>query len=118
MLKLIFKLNAENNSLGKLISSLSNVLSSFISLKNKINKNTILEINIINFISILNKSKKYKNKYYFRHSKYPGSSKYISYINLLNNKPNKLVKIILKGMLPKNLLSKKILNDKNIKISI
>ncbi len=117
MLDLIIKIDLTNKSIGNLFSTMSSIITNISSFNNKFNKNTNLKIILLNFNKFYINSEKMKKKIHFTHSKYPGSSKRISYNFLLKNKPKTFFKIILRGMLPKNSLMKKIINTKYIEIN-
>ena len=51
---------------------------------------------------------KLEKKVYFRHTEYPGGIRERTAAQMLNEKPEELVKLAVKGMLPKNRLSRKL----------
>jgi large subunit ribosomal protein L13 len=51
---------------------------------------------------------KLQNKVYFRHSEYPGGIRERTAAQMLEEKPEDLVKLAVRGMLPKNRLSRKL----------
>ncbi len=53
--------------------------------------------------------KKWEQKFYYRHSGYPGGLKAISAAKLREKKPEELIRHAVKGMLPKNRLGRKLL---------
>jgi len=53
--------------------------------------------------------KKWDQKVYYRHSGYPGGLKAIKARDLLNKHPERLIKLAVKRMLPKNKLGRKML---------
>ncbi len=67
--------------------------------------------------------KKLKQKILFRHSGYLGGDKYISYEKLLPDKADLVLRLAVKGMLPKNKLRAKMIKrlkiykDDNVKIN-
>ena len=64
------------------------------------------------FVVVINAEKlkvtgnKSEQKKYFKHSLYPGGLKEKSYIEVLENNPERIVENAVKGMLPKNKLGK------------
>lgn len=58
--------------------------------------------------------KKLENKFYYRHSGYPGGIKSISARHLLQRKPEEVLRHAVRGMLPKNSLGRQLL--KKLKI--
>ncbi len=58
--------------------------------------------------------KKLEEKIYYHHSGYPGGLKQITLKELLKRKPEDLIRMAVKGMLPKNSLGRKLL--KKLKI--
>ncbi len=52
---------------------------------------------------------KLEQKYYHKHSEYPGGLKSIPYSELIENNPEKIISLAVKGMLPKNKLGRKML---------
>ncbi|MBI2051546.1 50S ribosomal protein L13 [Candidatus Roizmanbacteria bacterium] len=59
---------------------------------------------IINARKTLLTGKKLQSKYYTRYSGYPGGLKKISVSNLMENKPEEVIRHAISGMLPKNKL--------------
>lgn len=52
---------------------------------------------------------KNENKIYYRHTGYPGGIKQISFKDLLNKDPEKVLRLAVKGMLPKNKLNRQVI---------
>jgi large subunit ribosomal protein L13 len=72
------------------------------------------QVTIINAAAVRLTGKKLEQKIYFHHSGYPGGDKYVLYKDLLDKHPEKAVRLAVKGMLPKNRLSKKMLRHLKI----
>ena len=53
--------------------------------------------------------KKLKQKIYYRHSGYPGGLKSITTEELKQKKPEELIRLVVKGMLPKNRLGRQMI---------
>lgn len=61
---------------------------------------------VINAEKVLLTGKKLKQKVYYRHSGYPGGLKSITAEKLQEKKPEELLRLVVKGMLPKNSLGR------------
>ncbi len=59
---------------------------------------------VLNTEKILLTGNKAEQKFYYRHSGYPGGIKAVSYGELLKKKPQKVMELAVKGMLPHNKL--------------
>ena len=59
---------------------------------------------VLNAQKILLTGNKAEQKFYYRHSGYPGGIKAVSYGELLKKKPQKVMELAVKGMLPHNKL--------------
>lgn len=64
---------------------------------------------VINASQVVLTGKKLEQKYYRRHSGYPGGLKSIRYDRLLKEKPKKVIELAVKGMLPKTKLGRAML---------
>lgn len=62
---------------------------------------------VINAAKVKLTGNKLQNKVYYRHSGYPGGLKRTTAGDMLKNKPEKMVELAIKGMLPKNSLGRK-----------
>ena len=63
---------------------------------------------VINAYKIVLTGRKWEKKQYYRHSGYIGGLKTITAQKLLEKKPEELVRLAVKGMLPKNRLGRKL----------
>lgn len=63
---------------------------------------------VINAEKIILTGKKLDNKIYYRHSGYIGGLKEINAKNLMEKRPEDLIRFAVKGMLPKNRLGRKL----------
>ncbi len=61
---------------------------------------------VINAEKVLLTGNKLKQKVYYRHSGYPGGLKSITAEKLQEKKPEELLRLVVKGMLPKNSLGR------------
>ena len=107
-------INAENAIVGRLAVYISKVL------RGK-NKNTYTPhmdngdfVIITNIEKIKFTGKKFNNKKYFRHTGHPGGIKSTSPYFLIKNKPEQILKLAVKRMLPKGPLAKKQLSKLKI----
>ncbi len=64
---------------------------------------------VINASQVVLTGKKLEQKYYRRHSGYPGGLKSIRYDRLLKEKPKKVIELAIRGMLPKTKLGRAML---------
>lgn len=64
------------------------------------------QVIVINASQVVLTGKKLEQKYYRRHSGYPGGLKSIRYDRLLKEKPEKVIELAVKGMLPKTKLGR------------
>jgi large subunit ribosomal protein L13 len=63
---------------------------------------------VINADKVSLTGKKWKDKVYYRHSGYPGGIKSITADDLKAKRPEDLIRLAVKGMLPKNRLGRKL----------
>ena len=72
------------------------------------------------FVIVINAEKvkltgaKMKDKYYYHHTGYPGGLKAVQAEKLMEKKPTELLRLAVKGMLPRNALNRKILHKLKI----
>lgn len=64
---------------------------------------------VINASRVKLTGKKATDKYYYRHTGYPGHLKQISYGELLSKNPEKVIELAVKRMLPKNRLGRQMI---------
>ena len=69
---------------------------------------------VINAEKVLLTGKKMEQKFHFSHSGYPGGAKYTSYDKLLAENPEKAIRLAVKGMLPPNKLSNRLITKLRI----
>jgi len=63
---------------------------------------------VVNAEKVALTGRKMENKSYFHHTGYPTGARRISLKNLLQNKPEEVIRMAVKGMLPKNKLGRKL----------
>lgn len=99
-------IDGTNLILGRLASK----IAFFLQGKNKVNFTPHQDcgdyIVVINAEKIHLTGKKWKNKFYYSHSGFPGGLKKISALELFRKTPTLLLHKAVKGMLPKNRLAK------------
>ena len=107
-------INAENTIVGRLAAYISKVLRG----KNKNQYTPNMDVGDFVIVTNIDKikftGKKLKNKKYYRHTGYPGGIKITSPTTLLKKKPEDILKLAVKRMLPGGVLSKKQLSKLKI----
>ena len=97
-----YVVDAEGKVLGRLASEVAAILRG----KNKPEFSPFLDVG--DYVIVVNASKvvltgnKLDQKVYRYHTAYPGGMKETSYRNMMQNKPEKVIELAVKGMLPKN----------------
>jgi len=61
---------------------------------------------VINASEIRVSGKKREKKQYFRHSMWPGGMRFTPFAEMLEDKPTEIIRLAVKGMLPKNRLGR------------
>ncbi|NIS61107.1 MAG: 50S ribosomal protein L13 [Proteobacteria bacterium] len=103
-----YLVDAENKVLGRLASELAKIL------RGKNNPAFTPHVDTGDYVIVINADKvnltgkKWKEKVYYRHSGYPGGIKSITADNLKVKRPEDLIRLAVKGMLPKNRLGRKL----------
>lgn len=109
-----YLVDAENQVLGRIATQIANVLRG----KNKPTYTPSVDtgdfIIVVNAEKITLTGKKLSDKVYYSHSGYPGGIKSITAGKLIDKKPEDLIRIAVKGMLPKNKLARHMLNKLKI----
>jgi large subunit ribosomal protein L13 len=109
-----YLVDAENQVLGRMATAIANVLRG----KNK--PTFTPSVDTGDFVVVVNAEKialtgnKVADKTYYSHSGYPGGIKSITAGKLLEKKPEDLIRIAVKGMLPKNKLARHMLSKLKI----
>lgn len=104
-----YLIDAQDKVLGRLSATIATILTG----KNKPSYTPFLDMG--NFVIVINASKvtltgkKMKQKVYYRHSGYPGGIKEIKAQELMAKAPEKMIRLAVWGMLPKNKLGKTLL---------
>ena len=109
-----YLVNAEGKVLGRMAAELAKVLRG----KNKPIYSPHVDtgdfVVVINANKISLTGKKMNDKIYYHHSGHPGGLKAVSAEKLLAKKPTELIRLAVKGMLPKNSLGRQMLRKLKI----
>jgi len=101
-----FVVDAEGQILGRLASEVASVLKG----KRKPMYSTHLDVGdhviVINAEKVRVTGRKRDNKMYFRHSLYPGGHSLTRFRDLQEAKPDEIVRLAVKGMMPHNRLGR------------
>jgi large subunit ribosomal protein L13 len=109
-----FVVDAEGQILGRLASEVASVLKG----KRKPTYSTHLDVGdhviVINAEKVRVTGRKRDNKFYFRHSLYPGGHTLTRFRDMQAAKPDEIIRLAVKGMMPHNRLGRAML--KKLKI--
>ena len=101
--------NADGKILGRLATEVASILRG----KNKVIFDQSQDLGdyviVINAEKVKVTGKKQEQKLYRHHTNYPGSLKEIKYEEMLQKKPEMIIEKAVKGMLPRNKLSRSII---------
>lgn len=101
-----YLVDAEGKTLGRLASEVASIL------RGKHKPEYTPHVDTGDFVIVINAEKihltgnKLSQKFYHRHSGYPGGLKSTSAGKMLQTKPERVLEIAIKGMLPKNTLGR------------
>ena len=102
--------DAEGLVLGRLASRIASVLMG----KEKPTYTDFLDcgdfVIVVNAEKVRLTGKKLSDKMYYRHSGYPGGLKQMTAAEVLEKHPDRLIRLAVKGMLPRNKLGRKMLS--------
>ena len=106
--------NAEGKILGRLATELAKILRG----KNKPTFTPHVDtgdfVVVVNAGKVTLTGKKMKNKMYYHHTQRPGGIRVVNAEKLLSQKPTELIRLAVKGMLPKNSLGRDMLRKLKI----
>ncbi len=106
--------NAEGKILGRLATELAKILRG----KNKPTFTPHVDtgdfVVVINAGKVTLTGKKMKSKMYYHHTNHPGGIRVTNAEKLLSQKPTELIRLAVKGMLPKNSLGRQMLRKLKI----
>ncbi len=104
-----YVVDAQGKTLGRLASEIAKVLRGKHKPIFSPHMDTGDYVIVINAEKIHVTGRKLTQKFYYRHSGYPGGLKAISLRDLLQKHPERAVKFAVRGMLPKNRLGRKMI---------
>ncbi|MDQ0340220.1 large subunit ribosomal protein L13 [Caldalkalibacillus uzonensis] len=102
-----YVVDAEGQTLGRLASKVASIL------RGKHKPEYTPHVDTGDFVIVINADKvhltgdKLNKKIYYRHSRYPGGLKQFTAAEMLKNKPERVIELAVKGMLPKGRLGRK-----------
>ena len=109
-----FVVDASDQVLGRLATRLATLLMG----KDRPNYTDFLDtgafVIVVNADKVRLTGKKWSQKVYYSHSRYPGGLKEITAESLLRRYPDRLVRLAVRGMLPKNKLGKRMIRKLKI----
>jgi large subunit ribosomal protein L13 len=109
-----YVVDAEGKTLGRLAVEVAKVLRG----KNKPtftpHVDTGDHVIVVNADKVVLTGKKLEQKTYFRHSGYPGGTTFTTAGKMLADKPERVVEMAVKGMLPKNSLGRQMYRKLNV----
>ena len=109
-----YLVNADGKVLGRLSTELAKILRG----KNKPTYTPHLDtgdfVIVVNAEKITLTGKKMKDKIYYHHTGYPGGIKEMNAEKLLARKPTEMIRMAVRGMLPKNSLGRQMLRKLKI----
>ena len=109
-----YLIDAEGQILGRMASQIANRLRGKHKPEFTPHVDTGDYIVVINADRIRVTGNKAGQKMYHRHSGYPGGLKSISYKNFMEKDPERVLRLAVRGMMPKNRLSRAMLNKLKI----
>ncbi len=107
-------IDAEDQPLGRVASRVASILRGKTKPEFTPHADIGDNVIVINAEKVALTGKKMTGKQYFRHTGYVGSETSTSALDMLKKDPTSLVRIAVKGMLPKNKLGRKILTNLRI----
>lgn len=101
-----FVVDAEGKTLGRLAAEVAKILRGKHKPTYTPHVDTGDHVIVINADKVALTGKKFTQKTYFRHSGYPGGTTFITAGKMLADKPERVIELAVKGMLPKNSLGR------------
>lgn len=106
-----YLVDAEGKVLGRLATEVARILRG----KNKPTFTPHMDMGdnviIINAEKVVLTGSKAEDKFYFRHSQYPGGKKFVSIQKMIAERPQFIIEHAIKGMLPKTRLGRKMFGN-------
>ena len=109
-----FVVDAEGKTLGRMASEVAKVLRGKHKPTFTPHVDTGDHVIVINADKIVLSGKKLLQKTYFRHSGYIGGTTFTTAERMLSDKPERMVELAIKGMLPKNRLGRQMYRKLNV----
>lgn len=109
-----FVVDAEGQTLGRLAAEVAKVLRGKHKPTFTPHVDTGDYVIVVNAAKVKVTGKKLVQKTYFRHSGYPGGAKFTQLGHMLENRPERVVEIAIRGMLPKNKLGEQMYRKLNV----
>jgi len=98
---------------GRVLGRLATILASKLRGKNKVEYTPHVDVGdyliVINAKNIKVTGKKYTDKFYYHHTGYIGGIKKMMFKDMLHQRPEKIIEIAVRGMLPKGPLGRSML---------
>jgi large subunit ribosomal protein L13 len=104
-----FVIDAEGQTLGRLATEVARRLRGKHKAEYTPNADTGDYIVIVNAEKVAVTGRKSKQKMYHRHTGYPGGLKSMSFEKLIDHKPERVIELAVKGMIPRNPLGRAML---------
>ncbi|RSL29104.1 50S ribosomal protein L13 [Salibacterium salarium] len=101
-----YVIDAEGQTLGRLSSEVASILRGKQKPQYTPHIDTGDNVIIVNAQHIKLTGNKLEDKYYYRHSQYPGGLKKTRALEMRQNKPERMLELAVKGMLPKGSLGR------------
>lgn len=109
-----FVVDAEGQTLGRLAAEVAKVLRGKHKPTFTPHVDTGDYVIVVNAAKVTVTGKKLVQKTYFRHSGYPGGAKFTQLGHMLENRPERVVEMAIRGMLPKNKLGEQMYRKLNV----
>ena len=109
-----FVVDAEGQTLGRLAAEVAKVLRGKHKPTFTPHVDTGDYVIVVNAAKVKVTGKKLVQKTYFRHSGYPGGAKFTQLGHTLENRPERVVEMAIRGMLPKNKLGEQMYRKLNV----
>ena len=109
-----FVVDAEGQTLGRLAAEVAKVLRGKHKPTFTPHVDTGDYVIEVNAAKVKVTGKKLVQKTYFRHSGYPGGAKFTQLGHMLENRPERVVEMAIRGMLPKNKLGEQMYRKLNV----
>ena len=109
-----YVLDAEGKTLGRLAVEVAKILRGKHKPTFTPHVDTGDHVIVVNAAKVALTGKKLTQKTYFRHSGYPGGTSFTTAGTMLATKPERMIEIAVKGMLPKNRLGSQMYTKLNV----